>query len=104
MPISNSGTIPGTLTTDECNIYLRLWDAEGNEIGFGEFVSNQTVDKYTPFEFDIEYSDPTKYPATITIVATSSHYGGEFSSSNKIIGQVGKGSTLWVDEFSLSYE
>lgn len=104
MPISNDGTIPGTLTTDECNIYLRLWDAEGNEIGFGEFISNQTVNTYTPFEFDIEYSDPTKYPATITIVATSSHYGGEFSSNNKIIGQVGKGSTLWVDEFSLSYE
>lgn len=101
----NSGSVPGTLTTDECNIYLRLWDEEGNEIGFGEFVSNQTVNTYTPFEFDIEYSDPAKYPATITIVATSSHYGGEFNDDgSKVVGQVGNGSTLWVDEFSLSYE
>lgn len=101
----NSGSVPGTLTTDECNIYLRLWDEEGNEIGFGEFVSNQTVNTYTPFEFDIEYSNPNKYPATITIVATSSHYGGEFNDDgSKVVGQVGNGSTLWVDEFSLSYE
>ena len=47
--------------------------------------------------------DNVTKPAKITIVATSSHYGGEFEGK-KVVGQVGEGSTLWVDEFELSYE
>ena len=90
------------LTTDECNIYIRLWDASGAEIGFGEFVSSESVGTYTPFEITINYSNTQKRPAKFTIVATSSRYGGEFSG-NKVVGQVGAGSTLWVDDFELSY-
>lgn len=98
----NYGSQPGTLTTDECNIYIRLWDASGEEIGFGEFVGSESVDTYTPFEITINYSNTQKRPAKLTIVATSSRYGGEFSG-NKVVGQVGAGSTLWVDDFELSY-
>lgn len=98
----NYGSKPGTLTTDECNIYIRLWDANGEEIGFGEFVWSESVDTYTPFEITINYSNTQKRPAKLTIVATSSRYGGEFSGS-KVVGQVGAGSTLWVDDFELSY-
>lgn len=98
----NEGSVPGTLTTDECNIYVKLWDASGNEIGFGEFVGSEEVTTYTRFSFDITYTDMTAKPATITIVATSSHYGGEFSGS-AVVGQVGNGSTLWIDEFELAY-
>lgn len=98
----NNGTYPGTLTTDECNIYVRLWDANDNEIGFGEFVGKEEVTEYTRFTIDIEYKDLKTKPAKMTIVATSSHYGGEFKGST-VIGQVGAGSTLWVDEFELSY-
>ena len=98
----NYGSQPGTLTTDECNIYIRLWDASGEEIGFGEFVGSESVDTYTPFEITINYSNTQKRPAKFTIVATSSRYGGEFSG-NKVVGQVGAGSTLWVDDFELSY-
>lgn len=98
----NYGSKPGTLTTDECNIYIRLWDANGEEIGFGEFVGSESVDTYTPFEITINYSNTQKRPAKLTIVATSSRYGGEFSGS-KVVGQVGAGSTLWVDDFELSY-
>ena len=90
------------MTTDECNIYVKLWDASGNQIGFGEFVGTETVTSYTRFSFDITYTDMTAKPATITIVATSSHYGGDFSGS-AVVGQVGNGSTLWIDEFELSY-
>lgn len=96
------GSEPGTLTTDECNIYVRLWDSDGNVIGFGEFIGTESVSTYQPFEFEIKYSDTTKRPAKITIVATSSHYGGNFSGM-KVVGQVGSGSTLWVDDFELSY-
>ena len=99
----NGGSIPSDrkLTIDECEIYIKLWNAE-EVIGEGHFVSNQTVSDYTPFEIDIEYADPTKRPEKITIVATSSRYGGEFSGMN-VIGQVAVGSILWVDEFELKF-
>lgn len=103
MPISNDGTVPGNLKTDQCHIYFKLWNASGQEIAYGEFVGSETVTAYTKFEFDIEYSDTESKPATITIVATSSKYGGEFNGL-KVVGQVGSGSTLWVDEFELGYE
>lgn len=103
MPISNDGTVPGNLKTDQCHIYFKLWNASGQEIAYGEFIGTETVTEYTKFEFDIEYSDTESKPATITIVATSSKYGGEFQGM-KVVGQVGSGSTLWVDEFELGYE
>lgn len=101
---TNEGSVPSAeeLPMDECNIYIRLWDADGKEIGFGEFVGKETVTTYTRFEIDVNYSDETAKPAKMTIVATSSRYGGDFSG-NAVIGRVGAGSTLWVDEFELSY-
>lgn len=102
MPI-NHGTFPGDLTNDECHIYLKLWDEKGTEFAYGEFLGKETVTEYTPFEFDIEYKDLNAKPAKMTIVATSSHYGGEFEGA-KVKGQVGAGSTLWVDEFELIYD
>lgn len=98
----DKGEIPGNLKTDECHIYIKLWDNSDKEIGYGEFYSNETIIAYTPFNIKINYSDPVSKPAKITIVATSSRYGGVFEGS-KVVGQVGKGSTLWVDELELSY-
>lgn len=98
-----AGTKPGNLKNDQCHIYLKLWDNSDNEIAYGEFVGSETVTQYTPFEFDIVYKNLETKPAKITIVATSSKYGGEFEGL-KVVGQVGSGSTLWVDEFELSYE
>lgn len=97
------GTKPGNLQNDQCHIYLKLWDSLGNEIAYGEFVGSETVTQYTPFEFTIEYKNQETKPAKITIVATSSKYGGDFEGM-KVVGQVGSGSTLWVDEFELSYD
>ena len=68
-------------------------------------MSSETVTEYTKFEFDIKYSDTESKPAKIAIVATSSKYGGDFDADGKkVIGQVGDGSTLWVDEFELRYD
>ncbi len=103
MPITHEGSVPGNLTTDQGHIYLKLWDASGNMFGYGELVISETVDQYQHFEFDINYTDLTAKPAMMTIVATSSRYGGEFSGA-RVCGQVGAGSTLWVDEFELVYE
>lgn len=106
MPINypTSGTsIPGNLTIDQCHVYLILWDSAGNQIAYGEFYSSESVTQYTKFEVDIEYSNRTAKPAKLAIVATSSRYGGDFDGK-KVVGQVGEGSTLWIDELELSYD
>ena len=103
MPITHQGTVPGNLTMDEGHIYLKLWDTSGNLFGYGEFVISETVNEYQHFECDIRYTDLTAKPASMTIVATSSRYGGEFDGA-RVCGQVGAGSTLWIDELELSYE
>lgn len=97
------GKIPAdrTLTSDECEIYVKLWSGE-TLIGEGSFVDNKNVSVYTQFECPINYVDKTKRPDKITIVATSSRYGGEFEGMS-VVGQLAVGSTLWVDDFELSY-
>lgn len=100
----SGGSVPSdrTLTVDECEIYIKLWSGE-NVIGEAHLIDNRHMDAYETFELPVEYTDKTKLPDKITIVATSSRYGGEFSGM-QVVGQVSAGSTLWVDEFSLSYE
>lgn len=108
----SAGTYPGGLTMDECDIYIQLLktkDINGERhedrytiLGEGGFSSNEKVDTYTRFDIDINYSNVKEKPDAIAIVATSSKYGGKFSGK-AVIGQVGAGSTLWVDEFELSY-
>ncbi len=102
MPITN-GTLPGNLTEDEPQIYMILWDAQGNEIAYGEFVGKGTDNQYVPFEFRLEYTRNDVQPAQIVITASSSHYGGEFEGA-KVVGQVGNGSTLWIDDFEVIYD
>lgn len=99
----SDGSVPSEkLEKDECDIYIKLWSGD-ESIGEGHFITNETVTEYTHFEIPVEYSVKTKYPDKITIVATSSRYGGYFSGMN-VIGQLAIGSVLYVDEFSLSYE
>lgn len=106
--MNKNGKIPTdrTLTVDECDIYVKLWSGD-EVIAESHFITNQTVSEYTRFDLPIEYTNMAKRPDKITIVATSSRYGGEFEGTNmfntKVVGQVAAGSTLWVDDFELSY-
>lgn len=105
--MNSNGKIPEdrTLVVDECDIYIQLWSGE-SVIAAGHFITNETVETYTKFEIPIEYTDETKHPTKITIVATSSRYGGYFEKyliSGRVVGQVAANSTLWVDDFELSY-
>ena len=102
MPVDYVGS-PADLKNDQCHIYVKVWDASDNLIGYGEFVGSETVTQYTEFSFDIAYSNKKAKPAKMTIVATSSRYGGDFKGS-KVSGSVGTGSELYVDEFELLYE
>lgn len=98
----SDGSVPSEkLEKDECDIYIQLWSG-GETIGEGHFITNETVSEYTHFEIPIEYTVANKRPDKIAIVATSSRYGGYFDGMN-VIGQLAIGSTLWVDDFELSY-
>lgn len=98
----SDGSVPSEkLEKDECDIYIQLWSG-GETIGEGHFITNETVSEYTHFEISIEYTVTNKRPDKIAIVATSSRYGGYFDGMN-VIGQLAIGSTLWVDDFELSY-
>lgn len=98
----SDGSVPSEkLEKDECDIYIQLWSG-GETIGEGHFITNETVSEYTHFEIPIEYTVINKRPDKIAIVATSSRYGGYFDGMN-VIGQLAIGSTLWVDDFELSY-
>lgn len=98
----SDGSVPSEkLEKDECDIYIQLWSG-GETIGEEHFITNETVSEYTHFEIPIEYTVTNKRPDKIAIVATSSRYGGYFDGMN-VIGQLAIGSTLWVDDFELSY-
>ena len=101
--INNGGTVPSdaSFTQDEGDIYVKVWDAKDNVIGEGHFYPKGNVSTYTEFNIPIVYTSKAK-AAKFTIVCTSSRYGGEFSGK-KVVGKAGKGSVLWVDDFSLSY-
>lgn len=110
-PIDHKGN-PADLQNDICNIYIWLQDKDGKEIAKGNFEKGESagdVDvagNYQKLNIDIVYSDKNAKPAKITIVATSSKYGGEFESglTGGLIGSVGTGSTLLIDEFQLLYD
>jgi hypothetical protein len=106
--ISNTdGQVPAdeNYTEDTGDIYIKLWDGEdtstANVIAEAHFYPEGTVDTYTEFEIPITYTSRAK-AKWMTIVCTSSRYGGYFSGMS-VIGKVGTGSTLWVDDFELEY-
>lgn len=103
---------------DVCSIYILLCDwnspfkvSTGNNqfvdindtsvLAYGELTNpvittNEESKEYTPFTIPIVYRDITRKPSYILIVASSSKYGDYFTG--------GKGSTLYIDEFSLGFD
>ncbi len=94
--------------SDTCHIYIALevWP-DGSEsrpsdasqiqlIGYGEFQTSESVPSYEEFVIEVEYFDTVQKPTHISIVATSSKYGGYFCGA--------AGSVLYVDEFSLGWD
>ena len=67
---------------DTCAIYIALGD--------------WTVTEYKKFELNLDYRATNRVPTYIVIVCSASKYGDYF------VG--GRGSTLYVDEFSLDYD
>ena len=102
-------------TEDTGDIYIKLWDGPlwsgsnydwtdpaPNLIAEGHFYPTGTTAEYTEFEIPLTYLSKAK-AKWMTIVCTSSRYGGEFDGLS-VVGKVGVGSILWVDDFELVYE
>lgn len=97
---------------DQCHIYISLenWGgaaerplgtgvptlSDASVLGCGEFYTDQTVDKYTPFKIDIQYKNVADKPTHVVLVATSSRWGGDFCG--------GSGSVLYVDGLELGFD
>lgn len=100
---------------DSCHIYVALTDwaapfeirtkpATRNlfdknadyVIGYGELIFGGTMDSYQPFEIEIKYRSTSKVPSYLQITAAASKYGDFFTG--------GTGATLYVDQFSFSYD
>ncbi len=64
-------------------------------IAYGKIESDVSYDTYQEFTIPLEYRSLTKKPTHIVISAAASYLGDYFTG--------GKGSVLWVDEFSLEY-
>lgn len=105
---------PGSM--DKCIIYIVLCDwtapftvntktetfvdlSAPYVLAYGELSDAEaslTMEEYQKFEIDIKYRDIKKKPTYILIVASSSKYGDYFTG--------GVGSTLYLDEFELSFD
>lgn len=101
---------------DKCSIYIVLCDwtapftvntktgtfvdfSASYVLAYGELSdaeASRTMDEYQKFEIDIKYRNIKKKPTYILIVASSSKYGDYFTG--------GVGSTLYLDEFELSFD
>ena len=100
---------------DTCYIYAALgdWDKpveirtrasnrklfEVNDphiIAYAEMSCGSDVDEYKPFELELEYRATNRKPKYLVVVCSASKYGDYFTG--------GKGTILWVDDFSLEYD
>lgn len=100
---------------DSCHIYVALtdWSAPYEirtnpktrqvfdstadyVIAYGELVTGTTTDGYVPFEIELDYRSVSRNPSFIQVTCAASKYGDYFTG--------GTGATLYVDQFSLSYD
>lgn len=100
---------------DSCHIYIALadWTApyqirtnprnrqlfdpkSPSIIAYGELVRGSDTDGFIPFEIKLDYRSYSRVPTYLQITCAASKYGDFFTG--------GTGATLFVDQFSLSYD
>lgn len=72
-----------------------LQDNDPSIIAMCDFTTNVATNGYVEFTFPLQYRD-ARTPKYVVIVGAASRLGDYFTG--------GKGSTLWLDEFSLVYD
>lgn len=100
---------------DTCHIYIAITDwtqpfqirtnpknrqlfdpDDPSVIAYGSLLCGHNTNGYIPFEIKLNYRSYSKQPSYILITAAASKYGDFFTG--------GTGATLFVDQFSLSYD
>jgi hypothetical protein len=75
----------------------QLFNASGSYVvGYGKMEVGNNVEKWTQFEFEINYTATNRKPKYILITASASKYGDYFTGGN--------GAVLCVDDFELEYD
>lgn len=105
---------------DSCEIWIKVQDAGGNEIGNGYFATGSTIPNWTELYIPIIYTATTSAPAKFLMHCTSSKKGGEYKGAPGLGGTIGStptgmttlnstgeiviyGSTLFIDNVELIY-
>ena len=65
-------------------------------IAYGEFARGVASDGWRPFEVELQYKATNRRPKYLIVVCAASKYGDYFTG--------GTGTTLYVDDLSLSYD
>ena len=100
---------------DSCHIYVALADwsapyeirtnpknrqlfnpASTSIIAYGELILGSNTDGWQEFTIELKYRSTSRVPRYLQITCAASKYGDYFTG--------GTGATLFVDQFSLSYD
>jgi hypothetical protein len=65
-------------------------------VAYGELLLKQSVDQWTEYTIDLDYTTTSVVPTHIIIVCSSSRYGDYFTGSTQ--------SVMWLDDMELVYE
>lgn len=75
----------------------QLFDPEADDVvAYGSVQYGKDIENYTQFEVELKYNSTSRKPTYILCVCSSSKYGDYFTG--------GRGSELYVDDFSLLYD
>ncbi len=75
----------------------QLFDPEASYVvAYGKMEYAQTITKYVPFEFELNYKATNRIPRYILVTASASKYGDYFTGGN--------GAVLWIDDLELEYD
>ena len=117
MPISSTDTQHAHMKNkpDTCIVWIALGDwnepveirtnpsnpkyfdkNDPHVIAYGEMTCGKTVSEYQDFSIELDYRSTSRKPKYLLIVCSASKYGDFFTG--------GKGSEMWVDDFSLEYD
>lgn len=74
-----------------------LFDPDGPEVvAYGKMECGETVEQFTPFQFELKYKSYSRVPNYILVTASSSKYGDYFTG--------GVGAVMCLDDLVLEYD
>ncbi|MGL4346855.1 MAG: PCMD domain-containing protein [Chitinophagaceae bacterium] len=96
--------ITNTGETDKCDVSIKIYDADNNVIGTGNFSTNETISDWKEIYIPIAYKS-TASPAKLDIRCSSSQGGLNYIGGSGATGGSSNsiGSKLYLDDIKLWY-